>query len=756
MNKSKGTIYLSVLVLFAVLLSACGADGLAGGGGADWDKSSVSVNGRCSGNSSMFTVTNGGSAMAGSTNWRMYVNNVLTQSGSLTLGEGESATYTFTYAGQDVRFEVDQRPGHPGSSNPRDTQNCGSAAPPPPPPPAPSNTPVPPPPPTNTSAPPPAPTNTPKNEKILICHATGSSSNPYVLIEVSVNATDGSMKDGGGADHSHHPNDIIPAPAGGCPSGPTNTPVDPTKTPKTNEKILICHATGSSSNPYVLIEVSVNATDGSMKDGGGADHSHHPNDIIPAPAGGCPGGPTATNTPVDPSKTPKHEKILICHATGSSSNPYVLIEVSVNATDGSMKDGGGADHSHHPNDIIPAPAGGCPGPVTDTPTSTPTNTATNTPTNTPTQTATQTPTNTPTQTPTNTPTNTPTQTPTNTPTITPTPEIKITPQPVPDAATCPQFIVFHTFRDNNLEIYRLDGVEGSADAKLFNLSSSSAQDSRPSRSPNDSFIVFQSNRNGNVELYTADLAGNSQTRLTTTTSNNVNAMVGPDNNTVLFQSDRSGTWDLFSLNIKTGAVKQLTFSPRDDVNPYWSPDLRWIVFQSNRNGNWDVFLLDTTTGNEYTLVASAANEVSPAWSPNGQQISYLSDAGGSWNLHVIDTDGKNDTQITSGSGDTINTTWAPEGYRIAYQSNRSGNLDIYSYDLRAKKEYRVTTNAGPDASPTWNCGGTQIAYTTTASGNPDIFQSAWQGGAQGPLTINPATDKWSEWSPSKEPGSRGQ
>ena len=47
-----------------------------------------------------------------------------------------------------------------------------------------------------------------------------------------------------------------------------------------NDKITLCHATGSATNPYVEITVSV----------AGATHGHanHPGDIIPAPTGGCP------------------------------------------------------------------------------------------------------------------------------------------------------------------------------------------------------------------------------------------------------------------------------------------------------------------------------------------------------------------------------------------------------------------------------------------------------------------------------------
>jgi hypothetical protein len=120
--------------------------------------------------------------------------------------------------------------------------------------------------------------------KITICHATHSATNPYVEITISVNGMHG---------HGGH-DDIVPAPAGGCPSGARvqeNTP--PAHEPAHPEKITICHATHSATNPYVEITISVNGLNG---------HDHH-DDIVPAPAGGCPapqagtsiaGGPTAS------------------------------------------------------------------------------------------------------------------------------------------------------------------------------------------------------------------------------------------------------------------------------------------------------------------------------------------------------------------------------------------------------------------------------------------------------------------------------
>src|SRR5258706_1292228 len=235
---------------------------------------------------------------------------------------------------------------------------------------------------------------------------------------------------------------------------PTNTPKSDkaTKAPKATEAgfqpVTLCHATGSKTNPYVTITVD----DQGSLDG----HMKHKDDIIPAPSGGCPGGSGPTATPNT------HEKITICHATHSAKNPYVVITIDINGLHG---------HEKHQDDIIPAPPGGCP--KGEEPTATPEG-----PTATPGgPTATHEP---------------PTATPS--PTLPPPPVINIKSAP-PVSDSCPNWIVFHSFRAGSLNIYRLDGVERGAYAPLIDLSKGPSIDSRPNRSPNKDFVVFQTDRN---------------------------------------------------------------------------------------------------------------------------------------------------------------------------------------------------------------------------------------------------------------------
>jgi Tol biopolymer transport system component len=445
-----------------------------------------------------------------------------------------------------------------------------------------------------------------------------------------------------------------------------------------------------------------------------------------------------------------HIAVTICHATGSAKNPYVEITIDLQAVLNGHE-------LHHPDDIIPAPAEGCPTPPPPPPPPDYTNlchfnedgsyslvSVLNTPDlgghashlddiyPVPTEGCPSTP-----------------------PPPPPPPPPDFTINPV--SSMCVNFIIFHTFRDGNLEIYRLDGVEGTDSALLYNLSlGPDSVDSRPTRSPDDQWVVFESDRDGNVELYLANSIGSFLDRLTYTTSNNINPVFLADNQTVVFQSDRNGNWDLFSINIFTLEVTQLTTDPNDDVFPFASPDPSWIVYQSNRVGNEDLYLLNVFTGEEYQLTSGTGNEIFPAWSATGEKIAFLSDENGDWSLYTVDYNGQNVEFVAGGAGINVaNHSWSPDGTRIAYQAEQNGNVDIFTHDFTSGEFYQLTDYLGADSAPSWDCGGQTVSFTTLRDGDPNIYQVPWQGGDQTFLTNNPATDKWSEWSPSKEQGSRG-
>lgn len=127
-----------------------------------------------------------------------------------------------------------------------------------------------------------APANADPEDKISICHATGSETNPYVEITISENGLKGHNAQG------VHDGDIVPAPYGGCPSGDGGHDGDDGDGGdggdygSESKKVTFCHATGSEKNPYVVITTAEQAWLHGHKDG----HNGHA-DIYPVPEHGC-------------------------------------------------------------------------------------------------------------------------------------------------------------------------------------------------------------------------------------------------------------------------------------------------------------------------------------------------------------------------------------------------------------------------------------------------------------------------------------
>jgi len=95
-----------------------------------WDRSSVEVIGQCTNDSACFAITNTGDPgtgdMQGSSEYRIYENNLLVFTGSFQLNGGDNITICWAANSNTIRLEADQRPGHPGNSNPQDNvEFCG-------------------------------------------------------------------------------------------------------------------------------------------------------------------------------------------------------------------------------------------------------------------------------------------------------------------------------------------------------------------------------------------------------------------------------------------------------------------------------------------------------------------------------------------------------------------------------------------------------------------------------------------------------
>ncbi len=144
-------------------------------------------------------------------------------------------------------------------------------------------------------------------------------------------------------------------------------------------KITICHATSSDSNPFVVESVD----DDAIVKGNAHDEHQDAEDIIPSftyeindrgtkTQATYPGrnwtsaGQAIWNNGCNPVTTPDDEEeeeeeevdldsVTLCHGTNSATNPYVKITVSVDAA-GTFKDNGNGDHAQHTGPVATSEA----------------------------------------------------------------------------------------------------------------------------------------------------------------------------------------------------------------------------------------------------------------------------------------------------------------------------------------------------------------------------------------------------------------
>ncbi len=98
-----------------------------------WDKSSLKVIGKCTGDSIKFTILNTGEVSGGDMDCfspvRVFVDGNIYLRDSIRLQGQEIKTYTFDGTGQTWRLEADQHPLHPGKSRPNASiERCGDAS----------------------------------------------------------------------------------------------------------------------------------------------------------------------------------------------------------------------------------------------------------------------------------------------------------------------------------------------------------------------------------------------------------------------------------------------------------------------------------------------------------------------------------------------------------------------------------------------------------------------------------------------------
>ena len=345
---------------------------------------------------------------------------------------------------------------------------------------------------------------------------------------------------------------------------------------------------------------------------------------------------------------------------------------------------------------------------------TPANTAVPTSTNATVPTPTRTPVPTPTSMPAPTPTSMPAPTPISTPTPTPT----STPMPTPTSTPIPLVtkLAFSSdrdgdhgyYHDGNYEIYMM-GADGKDQTRL---TSHLQRDKEPSWAPDGDRIAFSSYRDNNWEIYVlngielnAIDPGKDEKRLTANPGHDFRPSWSPEGDVIAFTSSRDMNHEIYVMDTKGVGQQNLTDNPANDLYPSWSPDGSRITFTSDRDGNYEIYRMDVTDFNgssQKNLINSSSLDYYPSWSPDGSRIAFSSERDGNREIYLMDINGDNQTRLTDNLSTDYDPSWSPDNKWIAFVSDRDGNWEIYKIRDDGTGLTNLTNNPAVDQSPDWS------------------------------------------------------
>tara|TARA_B100000378_G_scaffold245008_1_gene215649 strand:- start:970 stop:1935 length:966 start_codon:yes stop_codon:yes gene_type:complete len=268
-----------------------------------------------------------------------------------------------------------------------------------------------------------------------------------------------------------------------------------------------------------------------------------------------------------------------------------------------------------------------------------------------------------------------------------------------------------------------------------------------SANPSNERIVFHSDRDGNSEIYRIELSGVEETRLTFNDSYDGFPSWSPDGQLIVFQSDREGTEEIFIMKADGSDAKRIP-NTENGRYPKWSFDGCHITFFAEINGNTEIFVIKSDGSKPRNLTHHLATDETPSWSADGKTLAFQSDRNDvrkgdrsveewtyNFGLFTMVSDGSAVREITGTQTNDENPSIAPHGRQIVYQSYIGNSLGIAVVNIITKEKQILTDLRYASGSPAWSSDGTKIVFDSNRDGNFEIFVMDADGSNQRQLTF---------------------
>ncbi len=243
-------------------------------------------------------------------------------------------------------------------------------------------------------------------------------------------------------------------------------------------------------------------------------------------------------------------------------------------------------------------------------------------------------------------------------------------------------IIFFNLSDYDLYSINFDGKD------LKNLTNNSAQNIRPSMSPNGEFVVFQMAENGFSDICIIDINGNHFKNLTLgRNGSNIGPLWSPTGDKILYSvfTVIDGSVNLYVMNSDGLETNKITNFGITDLNYCWTPDGEQIVYVNennrlriiNSNGTNDLLIGDTTKIARYPNCSASDSKVLIGY--KGEIEDEI------WTFNSDGTDPKKITDVFR----LTQPVFSPDGKKILYTE---GLNQIYIMDSDGSNKKKLTTN----------------------------------------------------------------
>lgn len=221
----------------------------------------------------------------------------------------------------------------------------------------------------------------------------------------------------------------------------------------------------------------------------------------------------------------------------------------------------------------------------------------------------------------------------------------------------------------------------------------------PAFSPDGRRVAYASRRGGSFDIYVSNVDGTGVTRLTSTDADDRRPSFSPDGRQIVFTRGEDG--DLHLMKADGSRVRRLTSDPTEEIEPAWSHDGRSIAFSRRTPGTdaYEIWVIRPDGTGRRRVTTLRAASYTPSWSPDDGRIAFASGARDSrYEIYTVRADGTELRRVTRSEEDAFDPAWSLDGASIAF--SRGGAIVVV--DVEEGSEDRLTSGRNNDSSPAWN------------------------------------------------------